>query len=126
MRRGCGQPLGQRRAQRQNGGAKPTFARAAGDGCLDLIALRQEIERAQAVGEAAGVSATDRREWREYRDGLEVALDARLKLLSRAAESHDRAISGKATELCREYEHGDPSFGQLCRVRCPGGGPEAA
>ncbi len=91
-----------------NGGAKPTFPRAIDDGLLDLRALRMEIEKAESIADDATQPITVRRRWRTYRDHLECALDVRIELLQHSADSHERAITGRATATCRDYERCDP------------------
>ena len=91
-----------------NGGAKEVFPRAVSNGLLDLRALRQEIEKAEAIAEDVSQSLPVRRKWRSYRDLLEEALDVRIELMQRSTESHERAISGRAMPTCRDYERCDP------------------
>ncbi len=119
-----------------NGGAKEVFPRAVGNGLLDLRTLRAEIEEAETLAEDPRQSLAVRRHWRAYRDHLECALDARIDLLQHSVDSHERAISGRAVAMCREYERCDPSCKELdClaaarlqmkRVRSAGTSPDAA
>ena len=95
------------------GGAKVIFPRAVGDGLLDLRTLRREIEEAETLAEDTKQTLSVRKLWRNYRDHLECALDARIDLLQRSVESHERAIAGRTTTMCRQYEACDPSCKEL-------------
>ncbi len=95
------------------GGNRPAFPRAVGDGLLDLRTLRREIEEAESLAEDTTQTLAVKRHWRAYRDHLECALDARIDLLQHSCESHERAISGKASTMCRQYEVCDPSCTEL-------------
>ena len=97
-----------------NGGAKQTFPRHISDGLLDLRSLRIEIEQAEGLAEDTAQTLAVRRRWRSYRDLLEEALDVRIELMQRSTESHERAISGRATLTCRRYEACDPTHLDLC------------
>ena len=99
-----------------NGGAKEVFPRAVSNGLLDLRALRQEIEKAEAIAEDVSQSLPVRRKWRSYRDLLEEALDVRIELMQRSTESHERAISGRRMPMCRQYDVCDPSHRELCAM----------
>lgn len=112
--------------QRQNGGAKVAFARAMGNGVLDLKSLRAEIETAQALARDKRHTPAIRQRWDTYGNTLEKALDIRIELLGKSAESHDRAISGQALPLCREYCHSDPSHRQLIQIARTRNGGSAA
>ena len=102
-----------------NGGSREVFPRAVGHGLMDLRAIRLEIEEAETVAEGAGTPTAERKRWRNYRDHLERALDVRIELLDRAAQSHDRIISKAPTAFCRAYEPNDPSVAEL-RMACSG------
>jgi len=84
-----------------------------GDCLLDLLALRRDIELAQARARTRGITRTERAQWIEYSDLLESALDIRIRLSSRDAASHERALEGVATTMCRQYTRTDPSFASL-------------
>lgn len=102
--------------QAQHGGARPVFPRHVDNGLLDLRALRHEIEEAEAMAECT--SGVLRRQWTQYRDTLETALDVRLNILARDVRSHEQAISGQRTALCGRYDCTDPSCAELiCLAR---------
>jgi len=97
-----------------NGGSKQAFPRHVSDGLLDLRALRSQIVGAARVARDARQSLPVRRRWQAYRELLEHALDVRIELLQRSAESHERAISGRVGLMCRRYEACDPTHRDLC------------
>jgi len=99
-----------------NGGSKQAFPRHVGDGLLDLRALRSQIVSAASVASDTRQSLAVRRRWQAYRELLEHALDVRIELLQRSAESHEQAISGRIGSVCRQYEAHDPSHRQLCAM----------
>lgn len=87
--------------QRQQGSCKPNFARHVSDGLLDLRALRMKME---AVGSA---------------------IDARLAILQRDVETHELALAGMQTTMCRNYRRSDPTCSAL-HGKTPSGGSLSA
>lgn len=101
-----------------NGGAKPIFPRAMDDVLGDLRAFRQEVEQAEAIADDPRQSPSVRRKWREYRDLMQTVIDVRIGLGEGTVRSHERAISGCASTLCRSYEVCNPSVTELqCAAR---------
>jgi hypothetical protein len=115
-------PRPRRRRVDQNGhgnrGWKAVYPRQVGNGLLDLVALRHEEERLQVI-EEQGATLSVRRAAKLARNSLEDYLDARINLMQREAESHEKAIRGHETEMCRRYEAQNPSVNDL-KVMCGG------
>ena len=98
-----------------------TFPRAVMAGTEDSLALWRQAERAQAMAEDRALPPSIRHGWHELMDTLQEAERARLVLLQRTAESHDRAVAVAPTARCRDYsatEIGYDSLMALCRKRC--------
>jgi hypothetical protein len=84
----------------------------------DTLALWQQAERAQAMAEDASLPRGVRHGWHQLMDTLQEAEKARLVLLQRTAESHDRAVAVGPTARCRDYSATDLGYSelmQLCR-----------
>ena len=82
--------------QTQNGGARVTFARHAGDWSLDVEAALDEAELYI----------------RRALKRIQMAR-ARTRVFRESAESHERALAGRRTALCGTYECTDPSCAEL-------------
>ena len=103
------------------GGCKVTFPRAVMAASEDTLALWRQAEQAQEMAEDASLPRSVRHGWHELMDTLQEAERARLVLLHRTAESHDRAVGELPAPRCREYtasEVGYDSLMQLCRKQC--------
>lgn len=103
------------------GGCKVTFPRAVMAASEDTLALWRQAEQAQAMAEDSSLPRSIRSGWHELMDELQECERARLVLLQRTAESHDRAVGEAPTPRCREYtssEVGYDSLMAMCRKRC--------
>jgi hypothetical protein len=109
------------RPNHANRGWKPVYPHQVRNGLLDVKAIRREEEGLQKIEElhtAAGhvkAAKAARKAW----NLAEKLLDARLALMDAEAESHEMAIRGSETDLCRRYDLHDPSAAQL-RMACSG------
>ncbi len=110
-------------AKRGNPGAKSPFPREVLGGTLDIGILLGEVVAALGLSQEAETPA-ERDGWRVYAALQLEAARVRNELLDRSARSHDTAIAGVATELCRVYEgvdDGCPTLHCAARARLGGG-----
>lgn len=96
-----------------NGGCKPVFPHAVSDILADLASFRHEIEQAEAIADDPRQTPVIRRKWRDYRNLMQNVIDVRIELGQITVLSHDKAIRGCATTICRQYETCERSIDEL-------------
>lgn len=101
------------RPLRLAGGCKPIFPHAVSDVLADLASFRHEIEQAEAIADDPRQTPTIRRKWRDYRNLMQNVIDVRIELGQITVMSHDKALRGRATSTCRQYETCERSIDEL-------------